>query len=86
VDGMFIAGLVAILLAAAGGYVWWTRHKAPAEEPVYHFRCPGCLRKLRYHPRQVGHRGKCSYCGHLLNFPPISWSLEERGSKSVSMD
>jgi hypothetical protein len=78
-----VAVAAGVLLTAAAAYVWLTRVRVPGQQPVFHFRCPGCLRRLRYQPRQVGHKGKCCYCGSMLTFPPISWSLEERGNKQV---
>lgn len=64
--GALTAGAV---IALAGGYFLWTRLRAATEEPMYHFRCPGCDRRLRYRARQVGHRGECSNCGQQLFFP-----------------
>jgi transcription initiation factor IIE alpha subunit len=69
--------LVAVLGTAVGGYVWWVRTRAAPDEEKYHFRCPGCRRRLRYTARQVGHQGACSNCGQTLTFPPISQSLRE---------
>jgi hypothetical protein len=63
-----IAGAVAALVVV---YLLWARLRAAPEEPVYHFRCPGCSRRLRYRARQVGHRGECSHCRKQLVFPPV---------------
>jgi hypothetical protein len=65
---VLIAGAVVVLV---GGYLLWARLRAAPEEPVHHFRCPGCHRRLRYRARQVGHRGVCSHCGQHLFFPPV---------------
>ena len=59
-------------LAAAAGAWAYLRQRVPGEEPFYHFRCPGCRRRLRYRRTQVGHAGKCSRCGHAITFPPVS--------------
>jgi hypothetical protein len=80
---VLVAVVAGVLLTVAVGYVWWTRMRVPAEEPVFHFRCSGCLRRLRYQPHQVGHKGKCCYCGSLLTFPPVAWSLEHGGHKGL---
>jgi hypothetical protein len=69
--------LVVVIGAGAVGYVWWLwTREVPAEE-TYHFRCPGCKRRLRYTSRQVGHQGACSNCGKALTFPPVSQALRE---------
>jgi transcription initiation factor IIE alpha subunit len=57
-----------------GGYLF-VKSQPAKEEPFDHFRCPGCKHRLRYQSRQVGHRGKCSHCGHHLTFPPTSQSI-----------
>jgi hypothetical protein len=48
------------------------RSRGSRQEAVYYFRCPACKRKLRYHARQVGHRGQCSNCREPLTFPAVS--------------
>jgi hypothetical protein len=63
-------------LAAAAGVWAYLRLRTPGEEPVYHFRCPGCRRRLRYRRAQEGHAGKCSHCGHGVIFPPVSQATE----------
>ena len=68
--------LVLGALAAAGGVWAYLRLRAPREEPIYHFRCPGCRRRLRYRRAQEGHAGKCSNCGHGVIFPPVSQATE----------
>ncbi len=73
---MEITLIVVALAAVAGGVFWWIRTREPAEEETYHFRCPGCRRRLRYRQRQVGHKGQCSNCGHELVFPPLSQALK----------
>ena len=70
---LFCAG--AVLAAAVGGYLF-VRLRRNKEEPVYHFRCPSCRRRLRYRERQVGHAGCCSHCGQHFTFPPVSQSMD----------
>ena len=65
-----IVGVVVFLVAAGGFFFIRLRRSGP--EVVYHFRCPGCKRKLRYHARQVGHRGMCSHCKETLTFPAVT--------------
>jgi MYXO-CTERM domain-containing protein len=49
-----IAGVVAAL--AAGAYLLLRRRgRRQAAAAFYHFRCPGCRRRLRFHSRQAGH-------------------------------
>jgi hypothetical protein len=67
---LLVVAIPLLLLAAGGGFVYW-RMRANREEPVYHFRCPSCKRKLRYFARQVGHRGMCGNCKQQLTFPPV---------------
>jgi hypothetical protein len=72
VTHLLILGAIAIL--GVGGYLL-VRMQAPKEVRFDHFLCPGCKHRLRYEARQVGHKGKCSHCGHLLSFPPTSESI-----------
>jgi hypothetical protein len=65
-----IVGIVALL--AVAGVFFFVRSRRAGEEVVYHFRCPGCKRKLRYYARQVGHRGMCTNCREPFTFPAIS--------------
>lgn len=53
-----------------GGIILYLKANKPkqAEAPLY-FRCPGCTRKIRYYKRQIGHRGMCSHCKSLWQFP-----------------
>jgi hypothetical protein len=80
---MIVAVVAGLLLVTAAAYVWFSRLRVRPPEPIFHFRCPSCLRRLRYQPRQVGHKGKCGYCGNILTFPPVAWSLEEGGGKGL---
>lgn len=70
ITGWIILGVV-VFLVAAGAFFFVRLRKSDAEA-VYHFRCPGCKRKLRYHARQVGHRGMCSHCKESLTFPAVA--------------
>jgi DNA-directed RNA polymerase subunit RPC12/RpoP len=69
-------GGVAVVVAVAWAYL---RFRPPKEEPVYHFRCPGCQRRLRYRARQVGHAGQCPKCGRRLTFPPVGSDEKQEG-------
>jgi hypothetical protein len=71
-DTMEILIVVVVLGGIVGGFFWWSRSREPAEEETYHFRCPGCRRRLRYRQKQVGHKGQCSHCRQELVFPPLS--------------
>ncbi len=68
-----ILGIVVFM--AAVGVFFFVRARRSTVEAVYHFRCPGCKRKLRYHARQVGHRGMCAHCREPLTFPSVSRAL-----------
>jgi hypothetical protein len=63
--------LGAIVFLVAAGAFFLVRFRKSGGEAVYYFRCPGCKRKLRYHARQVGHRGMCANCREPLTFPAI---------------
>jgi hypothetical protein len=68
-----------LVLAAVGGYglVRWRGERRRAAEAVfYHFRCPGCQRRLRFQARQAGHKGQCSHCGQGVTFPATSQSID----------
>jgi hypothetical protein len=66
--GTWIVGILGVLFS--GGFFLYRRFKNSAkEEPVYHFSCPGCRRRLKYLARQAGHRGMCSNCKTNLEFP-----------------
>jgi predicted RNA-binding Zn-ribbon protein involved in translation (DUF1610 family) len=66
---------LAVAAAAAVGVYVFLRGRSQQEEVYSHFRCPKCRRRLRYHTRQVGHKGECSNCGNEVIFPPISESI-----------
>lgn len=74
-DTLVLLALGAAVVVAAGVWVY-LRQRAPTEEPFYHFRCPGCKRRLRYRARQAGHKGECSNCGRGLTFPPTTSAIE----------
>ncbi len=55
------------IAGAAGGYLWLRpRH---ASDEVFHFNCPGCGRRFRYRPKQIGHTGQCPHCNQRFTFP-----------------
>jgi hypothetical protein len=68
--------LIGVAVVGVVGGFYWFRGRRPKEEPVFHFRCPGCKRRLRYRARQVGHRGECSHCRQAITFPPVSQSIQ----------
>jgi hypothetical protein len=70
---LLTAGAILLLAAAAFAFL---RLRGDREEPYYHFRCPGCGRRLRYRARQTGHAGQCNHCGHGVTFPPVAQSVE----------
>jgi hypothetical protein len=69
---LLLTGALAVL--AVGVYLS-ARLRQFREEPFFHFRCPGCRRRLRYRARQAGHRGGCSNCGQAVTFPPAAEDL-----------
>jgi predicted RNA-binding Zn-ribbon protein involved in translation (DUF1610 family) len=60
--------LALVVLAGGGGFLFF-RSRTPKEEPYFHFKCPGCGRKLRYRAKQAGHSGQCRNCNQKLTFP-----------------
>jgi len=74
---VLIAGAVAVLVLAGGGYLFVRRRerRQATAEAFFHFRCPGCQRRLRFRARQAGHRGQCSHCGHDVTFPRAGHSI-----------
>jgi rRNA maturation endonuclease Nob1 len=72
-DTTLLLVLGAILAAGAGVWVY-LRARSPTAIRFFHFRCPGCRRRLRYKEPQAGHKGECSNCGRELIFPPVSES------------
>jgi hypothetical protein len=69
---------VVLGLAAVGavGFYLYRRGQEKGEEAFYHFRCPGCKRRLRFRASQAGHSGQCSHCNKPLIFPPISQAID----------
>jgi hypothetical protein len=60
---------VAVPIVVGGVWFFFLRKSAPKEEPILHFQCPHCRRKLRYKSRQAGHAGLCPRCHKNLTFP-----------------
>jgi hypothetical protein len=58
---------VAIVLAVA--VFVFIRSRPAREEPIYHFNCPHCRRKLRYRRKQAGRQGACPRCRQGFLFP-----------------
>jgi DNA-directed RNA polymerase subunit RPC12/RpoP len=73
--GLLIAGAV-IVLAAVGYLIFRWMSGQRKDESVYHFRCTGCGRRLRYNARQVGRKGRCSHCSADVTFPAVSGSID----------
>ncbi len=73
---LIIVGVFVLL----GGVFAFLRLR-PKEKPVefYYFFCPGCKRKFRYRPDQVGHRAKCPQCSREWVFPPVAASRKAGG-------
>ncbi len=71
-----VAGVAAVLGAGAYLILRRKRHRREEAAAYYHFRCPGCRRRLRFHSGQAGHRGECSHCGRAVTFPPASQSID----------
>jgi hypothetical protein len=63
--------VIVLLLGAVVGAVLflWLRSRPVVEEPLFHFNCPHCQRRLRYRRRQAGHQGACPRCRQTLHFP-----------------
>jgi hypothetical protein len=60
------------IVAGVGGTVFLFLRSRPAKEDYFlFFRCPGCKSRLRYGPRQVGHKGMCSNCKERFLFPAL---------------
>ncbi len=76
--GTFLLVAVAILFLVGGGYFFlrWRQFHQKGEESYYHFRCPGCSRRLRYQAQQVGRKGQCSNCGREIIFPALKQSID----------
>jgi hypothetical protein len=64
--------LTGAVIALAAGVYLFARLRRVEAEPFYHFRCPGCRRRLRYQARQAGHTGGCSNCGRGVTFPAVA--------------
>jgi len=68
-DSPFMIVLLVLLgLGAAVGVFIWMRNR-PTEEEFCHFNCPGCGRRFRYRPKQIGHKGQCPHCDTRFTFP-----------------
>jgi hypothetical protein len=78
--GLIVLGSIVGVFAVGSScylFVKWKKAQQTAKgEEVYHFRCPGCNRRLRFRARQVGNKGKCSHCGGVVVFPPISQAID----------
>lgn len=59
------------ILALANVVAWWRMRPRTSHQPIYHFNCPSCKRRLRYRARQAGNPGMCPRCHERWTFPPI---------------
>jgi hypothetical protein len=76
-DPTVLVLVLASAAALAGGFLLARRLLRRREDRTfYHFRCPGCQRRLRFQARQVGHKGQCSKCGRDLTFPAVSQAID----------
>jgi hypothetical protein len=62
---------VIAVLCGIGGVIVVLRRRPKKEEPVFHFNCPKCRRRLRYRAGQIGHAGQCPQCKSALTFPAV---------------
>jgi hypothetical protein len=69
---IWIALGVVVLVVAIGGFLLLRGKGRPKEEPVLHFNCPGCRRRLGYKARQAGHKGQCPKCRRPITFPVVA--------------
>jgi hypothetical protein len=69
-DDPLVITLVAIVaLLAVAGVIVYLRNRPAEEEEMLHFNCPSCGRRLRYKPKQAGHKGACPRCRETFMFP-----------------
>jgi hypothetical protein len=61
--------LVILALAAAAGTVVYVRTRPKPQEPIFHFNCPKCRRRLRFRLRQAGRQAACPRCRETFVFP-----------------
>ena len=61
--------IIGVPLLLGVGVFLFLRSRAPKVQELLYFRCPGCKRRLKYFPRQVGHKGMCSNCKEQFIFP-----------------
>ena len=61
--------IAVISLGLVAGVIVLLRKRGPREQEALYMRCPGCKRRLKYYPRQVGHKGACSNCKEQFTFP-----------------
>jgi len=64
--------IIGIPVAIGIGLFLFVRSRPAKEEEILYFRCPGCKRRLKYRPRQIGHKGMCSNCKDQFTFPAPS--------------
>jgi hypothetical protein len=67
--GIILLVALAVILVGVGLLLY--RSRPAKEEPVHHFNCPNCNRRLRYRGKQAGHHGACPRCKQPFLFPAI---------------
>jgi hypothetical protein len=79
-DPTIIVGIVVgVLLVGGGAFLllrWRAQQQQARGEEYYHFRCPGCKRRLRFRARQSGNKGQCSHCRKDIVFPSPSQAID----------
>ena len=63
--------IIVTLLAGANIYAYWRSRPSKLQEPIFHFQCKSCRRRLRYRARQAGNQGMCPRCHERFVFPPV---------------
>jgi hypothetical protein len=65
---LIVVVVAVVVLAAIGAFLLF-RSRPPKEEPIFHFNCPSCRRRLRYRAQQAGRQGACPQCKGVFTFP-----------------
>jgi hypothetical protein len=65
---LIVIGVI-VALALIVGVIVYLRTRPPEEVEPLHFNCPNCNRRLRYLPKQAGHKGACPRCRETFVFP-----------------
>jgi predicted SprT family Zn-dependent metalloprotease len=65
-----VVSVLAVVVVIAACYFFF-RSRSEVEEPVYHFNCTKCKRRMRYHKAQAGRHAVCPGCRQQFVIPPI---------------